>query len=120
MTADDWVAKVRRTNGGFDATQHLMSNHWVTDLPSDEVSGEVTCVNEVQAQHWFSGASMAAAGHPEQPARCTLGGHYTNRYRRAAHGSWVIVSCQLTVRWVTGDPSIFDLARTRGARLDDA
>jgi hypothetical protein len=110
MAADDWVAAVRSTNGGFDATQHLMANH---RLMAEHDDGSVTVENELQAQHWFSATSMAAFGRAEEPAWCLLGGHYTNRCTPTGDG-WRISACRLTVRWETGDRSIFALARSRG------
>jgi hypothetical protein len=106
MSADDWVAAVRRVNGAFDATQHLMSNHDVCFDGPDEAVG----VNELQAQHWYSAESMARFGRPAEPAWCLLGGHYTNRYVRSGDdGRWRITACTLTVRWHTGDRTIFTL-----------
>ena len=110
LPADDWVAAVRDTNGSFDATQHLMSNHRLERHDDNSVTG----VNELQAQHWFTADTMAAFGRPAEAAWCLLGGHYTNRYVRTDAG-WQIASCRLTVRWRTGDESIFPLARSRGA-----
>lgn len=109
MPADAWVEAVRSVNGNFDATQHLMTNHDVHFGGDDEAIG----VNELQAQHWFSAASMEAFGRPAEPAWCLLGGHYTNHYVRA-EGVWRMASCHLTVRWRTGDETIFALARSRG------
>lgn len=109
MPADDWVAAVRSVNGNFDATQHIMTNHRLEVVDHDTVIG----INELQAQHWFTAASMAAFGRPAEVGWCLLGGHYTNRYERDAEGVWRIASCRLTVRWRTGDESIFPLARSR-------
>lgn len=109
MPAEDWVAAVRSVNGNFDATQHIMTNHRLDLIDDDTVLG----VNELQAQHWFSAESMAAFGRPAEMAWCLLGGHYTNRYERGTDGVWRIAACRLTVRWRTGDESIFPLARSR-------
>lgn len=108
MPAEQWVEAVRSVNGNFDATQHIMTNHRLEHLDPDTIVG----VNELQAQHWFSAASMAEFGRPAEAAWCLLGGHYTNRYVRDADG-WRIASCRLTVRWRTGDESIFAFARQR-------
>jgi 3-phenylpropionate/cinnamic acid dioxygenase small subunit len=108
MPADDWVQATRSVNGNFDATQHLMSNHRLQRVDDDTIVG----VNELQAQHWFDAESMAAFGRTTEMAWCLLGGHYTNRYVRTVEG-WRIASCQLTVRWKTGDETIFALARQR-------
>ncbi len=108
MAADDWVQAVRAVNGNFDATQHLMSNHRMQRVDDDTI----IAVNEMQAQHWFAGDSMASFGRAAESAWCLLGGHYTNRCTRVG-GDWRIMSCQLTVRWRTGDETIFALARQR-------
>jgi SnoaL-like domain len=108
MPADEWVEAVRSVNGNFDATQHIMTNHRFETVDDDTVVG----TNELQAQHWFTAESMATFGREEEPAWCLLGGHYTNRYVRTAEG-WRIGACQLTVRWRTGDESIFTFARRR-------
>ena len=108
MPADAWVQAVRSVNGNFDATQHLMSNHRLDRLDATTIVG----VNELQAQHWFDGESMASFGRVAEPAWCLLGGHYTNRYVLTPDG-WRIASCRLTVRWRTGDETIFAFARQR-------
>jgi hypothetical protein len=46
--ADDWVELVRRTIGGMQATQHLITNQVIT-LEGDQA----TCVAYVQARHHF-------------------------------------------------------------------
>ena len=114
MPVDDWVHAVRSVNGNFDATQHLMSNHRLEiDLEGHGGPGEaIIGVNELQAQHWFDAESMASFGRAPEPAWCLLGGHYTNRYVRTEHG-WRIAACRLTVRWRTGDETIFSFARQR-------
>jgi hypothetical protein len=113
MPADDWVQAVRSVNGNFDATQHLMTNHRLQRLDADTIVG----TNELQAQHFFDAESMASFGRTTEAAWCLLGGHYTNRYVRSAGsdggGRWHIASCRLTVRWRTGDETIFALARQR-------
>ena len=110
MSADDWVAAVRTVNGSFDATQHLMSNH-VVEFTGDD---SAVATNEVQAQHWFSATSMESFGQAATAAWCMLGGHYRNVYERR-DGIWRMAACQLVVRWQTGDPEVFALARARSA-----
>jgi hypothetical protein len=124
MSPQEWAARVRSTNGNFDTTQHLSTNHVVT-FESDE---RATCVSDMHAQHWFSadrlielGQTEPSGGPPTEPRWCTLGGFYTNTVVRTngtngtnvANG-WRIARCQLDVTWTTGDPSIFDLARSLG------
>jgi hypothetical protein len=110
MPAEDWVDAVRATNGNFESTQHLSTNH-VVRFHSDD---EATCVSYMQAQHWYSAERLASLGHPGDGARwCTLGGFYTNTLVRTGDG-WRIRRCELTVTWVTGDRSVFDIARSVG------
>jgi hypothetical protein len=109
--------------GAFDATQHLMTNLRLDEPdagaepdadahPDADAAPTVVGVNEVHAQHWFSGESMAAFGRPAEPAHCTLGGFFTNRYV-LLDGAWRISSCRFTLRWRTGDETLFALARQR-------
>ena len=110
VSRDDWVKRVRSTNGNFDATQHMSTNHVVTFATAEEA----TCVSYVQAQHWFGVERLAALGQPSpDPRWCTVGGYYTNSLVRSEAG-WRIRRCQLTVTWITGDPTVFDLARSLG------
>ena len=65
MPADAWVRGVRSGISGFDATQHLSSNHRV------KISRErAHCSSAMRAQHSFEGHLG------------TLGGHYENDLRR--------------------------------------
>ena len=116
IPAAEWVAKVRSTNGNFDATQHLSTNHVVTFQSADAA----TCVSAMHAQHWFSAERLAALGQSARESRwCTLGGYYTNSLVRTGSG-WRIARCQLTVTWVTGDRSVFDVARSLGDPAEGA
>lgn len=116
MPAGEWARKVRSTNGNFDATQHLSTNHVVSFDSADTA----TCVSYMQAQHWFSAERLQRlGGRAGEPRWCTLGGYYTNSVVRTAAG-WRIARCRLTVTWVTGDPSVFDLARSMGDPVEHA
>jgi hypothetical protein len=96
MAVDAWVAAVRSGLSGFDATQHLSSNHVIT-FPT---AGTARCVSQMQARHVID-------------ARCiTLGGHYTNDLVRTDAG-WKISTCRLTVTFRLGDLGLFDEARAR-------
>jgi len=90
---------VRKTLSGFDATQHLSSNHVIT------LSGDTaTCVSYMVARHYLveNGERLMHS----------IGGHYTNRLVREA-GHWKISRCALTVTWEMGDRSLFDIAAKR-------
>lgn len=108
MSSQQWADNVRSLNGNFDATQHIMTNHDITFDGPDSAN----CVNELQAQHYFTAESMTAFGRPEEAAWCLLGGHYTNHYVRDG-GVWRIARCSLEVRWRSGDERVFALARSR-------
>jgi len=120
MSADDWVAGVRSVNGNFDATQHISTNHVVTfpgrkgkkGKKGKPKSGTATCVSYMHAQHYFTPETMTSFGRAGDVNYCTLGGYYTNQLVRLDDG-WRIESCKLDVTWITGDRSIFDLARNR-------
>ena len=113
LAADAWVDNVRRTNGSFDATQHLLGNLVLAFDPADPDAA--TYEIELQAQHFFRPETLAAHGWaPDTVNWCLLGGHYSNRIARTADG-WRMVHCQLTVRWRTGNEDIFRLARQIGA-----
>jgi hypothetical protein len=78
----------------------------------------------MHAQHWFSAERLAELGQPWDPSGaprwCTLGGFYTNTLVRTtggrddSHDRWRISRCQLDVTWTTGDPTVFELARSLG------
>ena len=112
LPADTWVDNVRRTNGSFDATQHLLGN---LVLRFDAEDRDVATYEiELQAQHFFTAETLAAHGWPADTVNwCLLGGHYSNRVVRTDDG-WRMVHCQLTVRWRTGNEGIFALARQIG------
>jgi hypothetical protein len=112
MRADDWVSAVRGTNGNFDCTQHISTNHVVTFGDGDPASGRATCVSYMHAQHFFTPDTMASFGRAGAVNFCTLGGYYTNQLVRGEDG-WRIADCRLQVTWQTGDTAIFDLARNR-------
>jgi hypothetical protein len=69
VSADAWVAGVRERLSGFDATEHISSNH-VHIIEGDEA----TCTSYMIALHYLI----------EQGARQMhgIGGYYTNRLRR--------------------------------------
>ena len=114
LTADQWVAGVRGVNGNFDATQHISTNHVVTFEADTPSSGQATCVSYMHAQHYFTPETMAEFGRAGAVNFCTLGGYYTNLLVQGEDG-WRIRSCALNVTWITGDRSIFELARHRKA-----
>jgi 3-phenylpropionate/cinnamic acid dioxygenase small subunit len=99
VSADRWTEAARRSVGGLQATQHMITNHVIT------VAGDnATCIAYVQARHYLpndTGDSMQ-----------TMFGYYTNRFVRTSAG-WKIRACQLTLTMQTGNPQIFTLASAR-------
>jgi hypothetical protein len=101
LKGDDWVAGVRDALSGFDATQHLSTNHVHT------IEGDVaTCVSYMIALHY-----LVIDGDRQMQG---LGGYYTNKLRRGA-GGWTIHACTLTVTWEMGDRGLFQIAGRRWA-----
>ena len=101
MTADQWVAGVRSTLAGFEATQHTLTN-FVVDVDGDSARTVVY----MQAQHYLP--------NTKGDATLTLGGYYNHEMVRTAT-DWKIRKVRLTVTWTTGNRSIFELARQRVA-----
>ena len=100
LPAADWVAGVRAALSGFDATQHVSSNHVHT------IHGErATCVSYMKAEHFLA--------NREGDGSIALGGYYTNELERA-QDSWRIRKCTLTVTWSRGNRHLFQLAAERG------
>ncbi len=92
MPADDWVARVTEL-GGFDATQHISTNH-VHTIDGDDAQ----CVSYMQAAHFLT--------RQDGPYVCFLYGYYTNRLKRTEAG-WKIAKCTLTITARHGDPRVF-------------
>ena len=99
MAADAWTAGVTASLSGFDATQHVSSNHVIT-LDGDAA----TCVSYMMALHYL----LEDGQHQMQG----IGGYYTNRLVRGPDG-WKIQACTLTVTWEMGDRGLFQIAQAR-------
>ena len=103
ISVDDWVARVRGTLSGFDATHHQSSNH-VHSIEGDDA----TCVSYMVAEHFLPnhlGDNFI-----------TLGGYYTNQLVRQ-EGEWKITNCKLTVTWNRGNRDLFRLAAERADKV---
>jgi 3-phenylpropionate/cinnamic acid dioxygenase small subunit len=105
VSADRWTEAARRTVGGLQATQHMITNHVIT------IEGDTaTCVAYVQARHYLP--------NDKGDSLQTLGGYYTNHFVRTPEG-WKIRRCKLTVTWNEGNWHVFELARNRLAAAEN-
>jgi len=87
-----WIAAVRDTINGFDATQHFFANH------SAEIDGDhATDTRYMQARHQLGAAHY------------TIGGYYTGRMLRTPQG-WRIARYTLQVTFTDGDRRLMGIA----------
>ncbi len=96
---DTWLAAIRSTIEGLDATQHLTANH-VHTVDGDEG----TLVAYLQAVHRLD----TARSDPEY----TVGGYYTCDMVRTAEG-WRMRRYSLAVTWHRGNRDILRQAQRR-------
>ncbi len=101
MKADDWVAQVRSVLAGFDATQHVLTNH-VIDIDGDRASTTVY----MQAEHFLA--------NNQGDNSIALGGYYNHVLSRTPSG-WKITKCKLTVTWNRGNRHLFQMAAAKAA-----
>lgn len=94
---DTWIAAVRETIHGLDATHHATTNH-MSEIDGDDA--KLTAY--IQAMHWLQND----LGDPEY----TVGGYYTCALTRLEEG-WRIASYSLTVTWQRGNRHILRLGR---------
>ncbi|MDD3352102.1 nuclear transport factor 2 family protein [Zoogloea sp.] len=95
MDASEWVHRVRGL-AGFDATQHLSTNHrHVID------GDQATCISYMHASHFLT---HAGADHV-----CVLYGYYTSQLLRTAAG-WKLRKVKLTITARHGDARVFEWA----------
>ena len=100
LPADHWVERVRAGLEGFDATQHISTNHTISFPGGDRA--EATCWSYVWAMHWLDGEGYV------------IGGWYDNRLVRT-DGGWRIRSCTGHALWTQGDRRVFQRAAARRA-----
>lgn len=99
LAVAEWVALVRSTLSGFDATHHLSSNHVIT-----LAGNSATCMSYMVARHYLI--------EDGERLMHSIGGHYTNQLIEGADG-WKIRHCTLTVTWEMGDRGLFEIAAGR-------
>ena len=89
----------RQDLGGFQATQHTITNHQV------ELSGNTAnCKAYVRAMHVLP--------NEEMESMLEMGGHYTSELTRI-DAEWKITSWKFDIFWSKGSLGLFELAKTR-------
>ncbi|HEX2315432.1 MAG TPA: nuclear transport factor 2 family protein [Thermomonospora sp.] len=100
LTPDQIVGAWSQVLGGFDATQHLVTNHLVT------VDGDTAvCTAAFQATHRLA--------NPFGSPLWTLGGTYRFDLVRSG-GEWRISGVVMTATWADGNKELMGLAAARG------
>ena len=105
LTAEEFIEQWQRTLGGFEATQHMVTNHRVAFEDSEGMTGDTArCTAYFQAQHFY-------------PDDCggsiwTLGGHYDFETVREDDG-WRISELAMTGLWATGNRHLLQIAADR-------
>ncbi|MFI6521908.1 nuclear transport factor 2 family protein [Spirillospora sp. NPDC050679] len=95
LTPEQIVGAWSQVLGGFDATQHLVTNHLVT------VEGErAVCTASFQATHRLA--------NPFGSPLWTLGGTYRFDLVRSGAG-WLIDGVVMTATWADGNQKLMDL-----------
>ncbi|MGW0659536.1 nuclear transport factor 2 family protein [Streptodolium elevatio] len=88
--------------GGFDATQHLITNHMV-----DVTGDSAVCTAAFQATHRLA--------NPFGAPLWTLGGDYRFDLARSGDG-WRITGVVMTATWADGNKDLATLAAEAGSR----
>ena len=96
LSPDDIVNNARKNFGGFEATQHLITNHIV-----EPVNNEATCHAHVRAYHFLSNDKVKP--------QLEIGGYYTSKLVRTE--TWKIKEWKFSVFWTSGDLELFELAK---------
>ena len=97
--ADEWVARAEALIEGFDATQHIITNH-THDIRGDQAH----CTSYLHAQH----VCKNHLGDDEN----VIAGYYTYDMVRTDEG-WKIKKYSLTVTWATGNGGVWKIAGER-------
>lgn len=97
LPVNDIVNTARQDLGGFQTTQHIITNHLV-EIENDTA----TCSAHVRAMHFLPNKA------PE--SLLEIGGYY-NAELILADSDWKIKSWKFTVLWSRGDLELFALAK---------
>lgn len=100
VRAEDLISGWRAALSGYDATQHVVTNH----LASVDGDG-AACSSCVVARHYllnYKGGDL-----------WTLGGRHDYRLLRDPTGSWKVSATKLTVLWAEGNQLLPEIARRR-------
>ncbi len=97
--ADEWVERAENLIEGFDATQHIITNH-THDIRGDTAKS----TSYLHAQH----VVRTPMGNDEN----VLAGYYQYEMVRTDQG-WKIQKYSLTVTWATGNHGVWEVAAAR-------
>lgn len=100
VSGDDYARGVIALLTGFDATQHVSTNHLVT-VDGDEAS----CVCYTHATHYLP----HEGGHPW----LTIGARYDILARRLPGQGWRIVRFRWREQWAEGNAGLWEIATAR-------
>ena len=93
---DDITNTARKDLGGFQTTQHVITNH-VIQLDGDNA----TCQAHVRAMHFLPS---------EGESMLEMGGYYEAKLVRIAQ-DWKIKSWKFTILWSRGNEELFELSK---------
>ena len=96
LCPEDIVDHARQDLGGFQTTQHQITNHLI-ELNGDEAM----CQAHVRAYHFLPNDQGGSA--------LEMGGYYTAKLIRMEN--WKIKSWQFSVLWSHGNQQLFELAK---------
>ena len=97
LQADEIANTARNDLGGFQTTQHVITNHLL-----EIENNTATCKAHVRAMHFLL--------NEEKEPLLETGGYYTAELVRI-DSNWKIQSWRFTILWSKGDLELFDIAK---------
>ena len=97
LPANDIANTARKDLGGFQMTQHVITNHLI-EINNDAA----TCNAHVRAMHFLPGT--------EKESLLEIGGYYNAGLIRI-DSDWKIESWKFAILWSRGDLELFELAK---------